>query len=121
MPHRLARLTASLMLADVITFDFLRSLATRRLMSARTVSMSGKIFLTALMIRRQHGQGGYRTGPEGGGACRGARPEPRPGDGGRPRGRRARPPRAVEKALARRRERHSKSRGTARPPDAEGG
>src|SRR6266849_2005622 len=30
-------------------------------------------------------------------------------------------PRSVEKALARRRERHSKSRGTARPPDAEGG
>jgi transposase len=30
-------------------------------------------------------------------------------------------PRSVERALARRRERHSKSRGTARPPDAEGG
>jgi transposase len=30
-------------------------------------------------------------------------------------------PRSVEKALARRRERHSKSRGTARPRDAEGG
>ena len=30
-------------------------------------------------------------------------------------------PRSVERALARRRERHSKSRGTARPRDAEGG
>jgi transposase len=30
-------------------------------------------------------------------------------------------PRSVERALARRRERHSKSRGTARPQDAEGG
>jgi transposase len=30
-------------------------------------------------------------------------------------------PRSVEKALARRRERHSKSRGTDRPRDAEGG
>ena len=30
-------------------------------------------------------------------------------------------PRSVEKALARRRERHSKSRRPARPPDAEGG
>ena len=30
-------------------------------------------------------------------------------------------PRSIEKALARRRERHSKSRGTARPRDAEGG
>jgi transposase len=30
-------------------------------------------------------------------------------------------PRSVEKALARRRERHSKSRGPARPRDAEGG
>ena len=30
-------------------------------------------------------------------------------------------PRSVEKALARRRERYSKSRGTARPRDAEGG
>jgi hypothetical protein len=30
-------------------------------------------------------------------------------------------PRSVERALARRRERHSKSRGTTRPPDAEGG
>src|SRR5258708_27894548 len=84
MPHRLARLTASLMLADVITFDFLRNLATRWLMSARTVSMSGKIFLTALMIRRQHGQAGYRTGPEGGGAGRGALPEPPPRAGDRP-------------------------------------
>src|SRR5260370_24630192 len=84
MPHRLARLTASLMLADVITFDFLRNLATRWLMSARTASMSGKIFLTALMIRRQHGQAGYRTGPEGGGAGRGALPEPAPGAGDPP-------------------------------------
>jgi transposase len=30
-------------------------------------------------------------------------------------------PRSVEKALARRRERHPRSRGPARPPDAEGG
>ena len=30
-------------------------------------------------------------------------------------------PRSIEKALARRRERHSQSRGTARPRDAEGG
>jgi hypothetical protein len=30
-------------------------------------------------------------------------------------------PRSVERALARRRGRHSKGRGTARPPDAEGG
>ena len=30
-------------------------------------------------------------------------------------------PRSAERALARRRERHSKSRGTARPRDAEGG
>ena len=30
-------------------------------------------------------------------------------------------PRSAERALARRRERHSKSRGTARPQDAEGG
>src|ERR1700722_8540226 len=30
-------------------------------------------------------------------------------------------PRSVERALARRRERHSKSRGTARPQDTEGG
>ena len=30
-------------------------------------------------------------------------------------------PRSVERALARRRERHSKSRATARPQDAEGG
>jgi transposase len=30
-------------------------------------------------------------------------------------------PRSIERALARRRERHSKSRGTARPRDAEGG
>ena len=213
----------NLLLFGILSSGFLKKLATRWLMSVRTVSMSGKIFLTAMMIRRWHGQAGYRTGPEGGRACRGPLPEPAPGAGDRPgvpgqrllrrpgrgagqvrdgaqgQGRGApvteaaaafgysrpayyaaaaalessgldglvparpgprgasklteeilawaeeqlaadpglRPaqlpdriedafgvrvhPRSVERALARRRERHSKSRGTARPRDAEGG
>jgi hypothetical protein len=42
MPHRLARLMANLMFTGVLTFEFLRNLATRWPMSARMVSMSGQ-------------------------------------------------------------------------------
>src|SRR5208283_3482366 len=84
MPHRLARLTTSLLSSSTATWVFLKKLVTRWLMSVRTVSMSGKIFLTAMMLRRWHGQAGYQTGPEGGGAGRGPLPEPAPGAGDRP-------------------------------------
>ena len=47
----------------IIAWKFLKKLATRWLISARTISISGKIFLTAMMIRRRHGQAGYQTGP----------------------------------------------------------
>src|SRR5450759_5475358 len=84
MPHRLARLVAGLLLIGIFTCEFLKNLATRWLMSVRKTSMSGKIFLTAMMIRRRHSQAGYRTGPKGGHACRGPLPEPAPGAGDRP-------------------------------------
>src|SRR4029077_1078379 len=84
MPRRLARLTASLLYSSTITWVFVKKLATRWLMSMRTVSISGKIFLTAMMLRRRHGQAGYQTGPQGGRACRGPLPEPAPGAGDRP-------------------------------------
>src|SRR5208337_5563360 len=73
-----------MLLVGIITWKFLKKLATRWLISARTISISGKIFLTAMMIRRQHGQAGYQTGPQGGRACRGPLPEPAPGTGDRP-------------------------------------
>ena len=84
MPHRIALLMTSLLLVGIIAWEFLKKLVTRWLMSVRTISVSGKIFLTAMMIRRRHGQAGYQTGPKGGRACRGTVPEPAPGAGDRP-------------------------------------
>src|SRR5271169_522244 len=84
MPHWLARLTTSLLSVSITTWVFLKKLATRWLMSVRTISMTGKIFLTVMMLRRRHGQAGYQTGPKGGRACRGPLPEPAPGAGDLP-------------------------------------
>ena len=84
MPHRIALLMTSLLLADILAWEFLKKLVTRWLMSVRTISVSGKIFLTVMMIRRRHGQAGYQTGPKGGRPCRGPLPEPAPGAGDRP-------------------------------------
>jgi hypothetical protein len=50
MPHRPARLIASLRLVGILTWGYLKNLATRWLMSVRTISISGKIFLTAMLI-----------------------------------------------------------------------
>src|SRR5208282_3976029 len=72
------------LLVGIVTWRFLKKLATRCLISVRTISISGKIFLTAMMIRRRHGQAGYQTGPKGGRACRGPLPDPAPGAGDRP-------------------------------------
>src|SRR5258707_10503712 len=84
MPHRLAWLATSLLSSSTLSWVFVKKLATRWLMSVRTVSISGKIFLTSMMLRRRHGQAGYQTGPQGGRAGRGALPEPAPGAGDRP-------------------------------------
>ena len=84
MPRRLAWLMTSLLSSSITSWVFLEKLATRWLISVRTVSVSGKIFLTAMMLRRRHGQAGYQTGPQGGRACRGPLPEPAPGAGDRP-------------------------------------
>src|SRR5260370_3100657 len=75
---------ASLLVVPVFILYFLRKLATHGYGSVRTVQVSGKIFLTVFVIRRRHGQAGYRTGPEGGRACPGALPEPASGAGARP-------------------------------------
>ena len=58
MPRWLAQLTTSLLSASIAIWKFLKKLATCWLMSVPTISMPGKIFLTALMLRRRHGQAG---------------------------------------------------------------
>src|SRR6516225_3621160 len=47
---------------------------TRRRACKAAVSPSGRIILTFTGMRRRHGQAAHRTGPEGGGAGRGALP-----------------------------------------------
>ena len=61
-----------------------RNLATRWLHACvRLVSYPAKSFLTVVRMRRRHGQAAGQAGPQGGGAGRGAVPEPAPGAGDR--------------------------------------
>ena len=83
--------------------------------------LEGLVPAQARAARRQQADGGD---PHLGRGAAGRRPRAAPGAAAGPDrdafGVRVHP-RSVERALARRRERHSKSRATARPQDAEGG
>jgi transposase len=136
-PVLLVALTMISVMTEAICLSFLQNIAARWQRRVLPLAICGKIILTVIRVRRQHGRAAGQAGSQGGGASKlteeilawaeeqlaaspALRPAGLPGLIEDAFGVRVHP-RSVERALARRRERHSKSRGTARPQDAEGG
>src|ERR1039457_247539 len=85
MPSRLACRVVIAAITVVTSAVFPGNLAKRWRACASPLLISGKIFLTHVVIGRRHGQARGQTGPQGGRADRGALPEPAPRAGTRPR------------------------------------
>ena len=64
-PRWLARRIADVTALTVFILNFLRKLATCGRRCVRPEFMSGKIFLTPIVIRRRHGQARGQTGRQG--------------------------------------------------------